>query len=630
MQMAGKYAPTIRKPRRKSPRNSLIFLTTSTLNRSKNSILSFFRKIGFPQQKLPISKERPSVAKRYGVVLITVGSMTIIRLLMQINFGEGSGTMLIYILAVLVSAWYGGLGPGLAATALSGIIGVFFLTQPVLSLTVFSANERIRISLFLIEGILISILNEFLQQLNRRMADTLESITDAFISFDSELRYTFVNTRAEQLLRKKQDQLIGKKYIDIFGKQRSPLFEKRAKKALRTQKPSQFELYSHMMNMWLELHIYPSPDGLSIYFRDITKRRTIERQNAYLASLVTNVSDAIISTDKDYRIQSWNKAAEALYGWKANEVLGKNAMEFTSGTFSGGDPEKMQNRFRNSLLRKGAWRGEMLQKRKDGREIYVLASVSAVKDSRGKLIGFVTINRDITEHKEIERRRDEFVSIASHELKTPVTTIKAFSQIISKRLQQIGDEKNRYFVENINKQTDKLTVLINDLLDVSKIQAGKLIFEKKEFAIDEVIQKVIVDFQYTTETHQIINEGLTRKKAVGDPDRISQVLINLLSNAIKYSPKSDKVVVRSNVSEGMAQIAIQDFGMGIPKEKQARIFDRFYRVSESGNGRAGFGLGLYISAEIIRRHNGRIWVESPPAGGDEKGSTFYFTIPVKS
>jgi signal transduction histidine kinase len=237
---------------------------------------------------------------------------------------------------------------------------------------------------------------------------------------------------------------------------------------------------------------------------------------------------------------------------------------------------------------------------------------------------------------EIDRRRDEFVSIASHELKTPVTAIKAFAQILEKRLRQTKDTKNTYFVENINKQTDKLTLLINDLLDVSKIQAGKLAYNRKEFDFDSVLKKIIVDFQYTTETHEIINEGQTRKKVIGDADRIAQVLINLLSNAIKYSPESDKVIVRSTANNGMITVSIQDFGIGIPKEKQSRIFDRFYRVSESDNGKTGFGLGLYISSEIIRRHNGRIWVESPshaPTKGKGQatgGSTFYFSLPVKT
>ncbi|HVF69320.1 MAG TPA: GAF domain-containing protein [Xanthomonadales bacterium] len=238
------------------------------------------------------------------------------------------------------------------------------------------------------------------------------------------------------------------------------------------------------------------------------------------------------------------------------------------------------------------------------------------------------------ERKKHERRKDEFLSMASHELKTPLTTIKAYSQILEKRLKESADGKNSYFITNINAQTDKITLLIADLLDIGKIGAGKLIFKKKKFDFEALIQKIVVDFQYTTETHQIKKIGAINKSITGDSDRIGQVLINLLTNAIKYSPVGRDVIVTAKEDKKAVTVSVQDFGMGIPKAKQKHIFEKYFRVSDTGEQTGiGFGLGLYISAEIIKQHNGKIWVESEGSGkslpAGRQGSTFCFTIPFR-
>ena len=181
-------------------------------------------------------------------------------------------------------------------------------------------------------------------------------------------------------------------------------------------------------------------------------------------------------------------------------------------------------------------------------------------------------------------------------------------------------------MQNINKQTDRLTSLINDLLNTSKIQAGKLLLEKKAFNLSELVAKTVVDFQYVTETHQIIKEGEMKEQVFGDQSRIEQVLANLITNAVKYSPKADKVIVRVRTDKKNAIVSVQDFGFGIEKRDQAKVFERFYRTNDKEEmSVAGFGLGLYISAEIIKGHHGKIWVESAKG----KGSTFYFTLPLK-
>lgn len=251
--------------------------------------------------------------------------------------------------------------------------------------------------------------------------------------------------------------------------------------------------------------------------------------------------------------------------------------------------------------------------------------VTPLRDDTENLRGFSKIMRDITTRKKHEQRKDEFLSMASHELKTPVATIKAYSQILAKQPAVAKDSKNKHFVKSIDSQTNKLITLINDFLDISKIEAGKLVFSKKKFNLDALIEKIVTDFQHLTETHRIKRVGTIKKLIRGDQDRIGQVLINLLTNAIKYSPGAKEIIVTTKQDKNFVTVSVQDFGMGIPKSKQPHVFDKYFQVTDRGEeGKKGFGLGLYISSEIIRRHNGKIWVESTKG----KGSTFYFSLPI--
>ncbi len=221
--------------------------------------------------------------------------------------------------------------------------------------------------------------------------------------------------------------------------------------------------------------------------------------------------------------------------------------------------------------------------------------------------------------------RDEFISVASHELKTPVTSVKMFTQVLRKHSEQIGDEKAVSHLSKMDKQLNKLTELIYDLLNVSKIQAGKMEFKEELFDFDKAIKEVVDVLQQSSTTHKIIIEGQTKKQVRGDEERLGQVLNNLISNAIKYSPKANKLVVKLSTENGNVLVAVQDFGIGMQKEHLGHIFERFYRVYDTTDKTfPGLGIGLYISSEIIRRHGGKLWVDSEIG----KGSTFNFSIPI--
>jgi PAS domain S-box-containing protein len=230
------------------------------------------------------------------------------------------------------------------------------------------------------------------------------------------------------------------------------------------------------------------------------------------------------------------------------------------------------------------------------------------------------------ERKNLERQKDDFISIASHELKTPVTSIKSFTQVLELRFKKEGNKDAANLLRKMDAQLNKLTNLIGDLLDITKIETGKMKYNNTNFSFDELVEELTEEMQRTTTKHKITVKGKTNAVINGDRERIGQVLTNLLSNAIKYSPHSDKIIIESSVAKRFVKLCVKDFGVGISKEKQQQVFERFFRIT--GPGREtypGLGLGLYISSEIIKRQGGEIFVTS----NEGVGSTFCFTIPLK-
>lgn len=241
-----------------------------------------------------------------------------------------------------------------------------------------------------------------------------------------------------------------------------------------------------------------------------------------------------------------------------------------------------------------------------------------------RLLGVV---QDITEQVELQHQKDMFLGIASHELKTPVTSIKAYAQILEKMFRHSGDTKSAKLLAKMDNQANRLNNLIADLLDVTKINNGKLQFNYTTFDFNQMVEEVVEEMQYTSPGHYVEKKLVYTGLIVGDKDRLSQVVINFLSNAIKYSPGANRIIVSTERKETEVQLCIQDFGIGISPEKKDRVFEQFYRVSGSREQTfSGLGLGLYISSEIIKRMRGRIWVAST----EGEGTTFSFTIPVEA
>ena len=235
---------------------------------------------------------------------------------------------------------------------------------------------------------------------------------------------------------------------------------------------------------------------------------------------------------------------------------------------------------------------------------------------------------DIDAQKRIEKEKDEFLSIASHELKTPLTSIKAYIQLLDRKLKLSETTAEAGFMVKVHDQIEKLNTLITDLLDVSKIENGKLKINKKPTNLEKLIQNTIENILQTNdnkvkiERHGIIPDILIPL----DDIRVEQVLINFLTNAIKYSPENNQIIVTTFVDEEEQEVkvSVTDFGIGIPDYKQEAVFQKFYRVEESSLQFQGMGIGLYICSEIIKQHHGNIGVSSIL----DEGSTFYFTLPL--
>jgi two-component system CheB/CheR fusion protein len=299
---------------------------------------------------------------------------------------------------------------------------------------------------------------------------------------------------------------------------------------------------------------------------------------------------------------------EETYGWKWQQAIHPDdlneSLKAWEHSIETGEPFLFEHRFKHH----------------NGYYRWHIGRAQAMKNERNEVEMWIGTNADIHDQKMAIEKKDEFIGMASHELKTPLTSAKAYLQLLERN---VTDKSNKTYVEKANKHIGKLNELISDLLDVTKIQAGKLVLTKSEFDFDAFVYDCVEGFQHTSKTHQIIIEGKTDCKITADKHRVEQVLINFLSNAIKYSPKANKVLVNITKEEKTVSVSVRDYGIGIPDEKIQNVFQKFYRVEGVSKHFEGLGIGLFISAEIIKRHDGKVFVESE----EGQGSVFTFSLP---
>lgn len=318
----------------------------------------------------------------------------------------------------------------------------------------------------------------------------------------------------------------------------------------------------------------------------------------------------------------WSKEQEALFGLEPG-TFGGTLEAWKQGVHPDDLPAVLQQydeAIRNSEQVQTEYRAVW----PDGSIHWLLGKARAYYNAAGQPEYMMGANIDITARKALEQQKDEFIGIASHELKTPLTSIKAYTEVLLDMFGEAEDHVSASLVGKLDKQIDRLTELIRALLDVTKIREGKLEFRLEPFDLNGLVTEIVEDMQRTTR-HRLELVPAPVGDIYADRERIGQVLTNLLSNAIKYSPNADRVVITTHADAGEAVISVQDFGIGMSQEVSEKIFDRFYRSDEASiSTYPGLGLGLYISAEIIHRHGGRIRVDSRQGSG----SIFYCSLPL--
>ncbi len=350
-------------------------------------------------------------------------------------------------------------------------------------------------------------------------------------------------------------------------------------------------------------------------------------QAAELETIIEAIPSAVVVCDREGTVTRINAFGEAVLG---SPVRGeKRDFPFTRRLYHPNGPPMAPEEY--PLVR--ALHGETatdfrfsVHRESDGEELELLASYAPLYDSNGEITGAVCAASDITDISRLERQKVEFLSVASHELKTPLTSLKILTQLTQRRLVRAGVAEAEQLV-GMERSIGRMELLVNDLLDISRLEGGKLAIHVTESDLAVLCRAVAEEQMTASERHIDLDLPAKPLMVPMDAERIAQVVTNLVSNAIKYSPADCPVSLGARLDGDSALVAVRDEGMGIPPDAQELLFERFYRVPgvqvQTGSG-VGMGLGLYISREIVERHGGRIWVESRVG----EGTTFFFTLPL--
>lgn len=360
---------------------------------------------------------------------------------------------------------------------------------------------------------------------------------------------------------------------------------------------------------------------------DITEQKKAKEALAESEQLLRSITSAAPATlwmsDEDGLVTYVNQTWIDWTGKPFEEHLGEKWMD----SIIEEDREKTSAKFAAAMLSKSLYEAEFRINNIDGTRHWCVANGAPQYSADDTFLGYIGACVDITEQKYLQQQKDDFIGIASHELKTPVTSLKAYTQVLERMLQKKGDTREADMIGRMDGQLNRLTSLIGDLLDVTKINSGKLQFNNQEFDFNASLEELLEDLQRTATKHSIVKKIVPAGFIYGDKERIGQVITNLVTNAIKYSPQSDKIIVHTTIDSNEITLCVQDFGIGIAGKNLDKVFEQFYRVSgEMQHTFPGLGLGLYISAEIIKREGGRIWVTSE----EGKGSAFCFALPLKN
>jgi len=367
-------------------------------------------------------------------------------------------------------------------------------------------------------------------------------------------------------------------------------------------------------------------DQAAIAVRNAQLYQQVSAEKQQLDAIIEHSADGVMILDSELHILVFNRALSHMTGWPAEQAIGRPcyqvlALEKTSGenlcgsdnkqiAFAGNEPQVVEG----ELTRPG------------GSRLAVSITYSPLYDEEGRLNNIIANVVDITRFREAEEMKSTFISVISHELKTPVSLIKGYATTLAREDANWDIATVREGLQVINEESDRLDALINNLLDASRIQAGAFKLEQADVSIPRLAGRVVENFRLQTDKHHFVLDFEKDFPVVfGDEERLRQVLNNLISNAIKYSPAGGEIRIGGWHGDHDVTIYVADQGIGIPLQEQSKLFQRFYRVDSSLRRHTqGAGLGLYLCRSIIEAHGGHIWLRSEPG----KGTTVFFALPL--
>ncbi|MBC7422963.1 MAG: PAS domain S-box protein [Ferruginibacter sp.] len=466
------------------------------------------------------------------------------------------------------------------------------------------------------------------------LAAIVQTSEDAIISKKLDGSITSWNRAAERMFGYTAQEIIGQQFLILIPAERIKEEVEILARIQNGQSITSFETKRVTKDgriIDISLTISPIKDvqgkiiGASKIARDITRQKLIEKQ--ILASeerfrlLANSMAQLIWTGDADGNLNYFSEAIYEYTGLTYEEIITRGWLQIVHPD----DREENIQKWQHAVSTGEDFIFEHRFRRYDGQYRWQLSRALPQKDNHGNIQMWVGTSTDIHEMKENEQQKDFFISMASHELKTPITSVKGYVQILMSMYKDTGDEFLNKSLCTVNKQINTLTNLITDLLDLSKIKSGSLQLSQDHFYINGLINETIKEIQHTQPGCTITFDHTEDVLVYADRERIGQVVINFLTNAIKYSPNCKDVHVSSSITNNEVSIAVADTGIGISKANQQKIFQRFYRVAGKDEKTfPGFGIGLFIASEIIQRHSGKIGVQSNTG----KGSVFYFTLPA--
>jgi PAS domain S-box-containing protein len=627
-------------------------------------------------QRLSRSGAPPQLPGLFGF-MVSVGATMVGLLLTGLLAPLLGGPFFLFALAaVALSALYCGLGAGLLATLLAGGGFCFFFFPPIGSFHVQDTRDVLRLVIFLGVSALMSGVGSSLRQslmrtrtrlaerermdqelrnAHERTAELLESTSDAFFSVDRRFHFTYLNPPAERVLGRKREALMGRSLWAEFPEVVGSSFQQEYQRAMDMGRPTQFVEFYAPLQAWLEVRAFPTRNGLSVFFRDVSTRRAAEEalreSEERFRLLVEGVRDyALFALDPEGRITSWNTGAERLNGWKAEEIIGQHFSRFYP-------PEELPSdkpmRELRTAVEMGRYEEEGYRVRKDGTRFWANVVITPLWDAAGSLRGFAKVTRDVTVRRateqalreseqryrllaseldqrvrertaqlaETNRELESFSYSVSHDLRAPLRGIDGFCEAVEEDEESTLSPAARGYLARVRRASARMGQLIDDLLRLSRL--SRLELRREPVDLTALAHAVVAELAARGPERGVEVRIQPDLRLDADPRLVRVLLENLLGNAWKFTQRVERprIELSATPREGRTLYCVRDNGVGFDMKYADKLFGPFQRLHEARDF-PGTGIGLATVQRVVHRHGGQIWAESVPG----QGAAFFFSL----